>query len=77
MKNILTQFLGGISIILGIIGIVTGIYIIGGLLGVIGLLFELLSYADTDNLKMIMEVYAHLDDKKEAVQEKLDKAISL
>lgn len=35
---------------------------------------ELMGHSD---LKMIMEVYAHLDEKKEAVQEKLDKAISL
>lgn len=35
---------------------------------------ELMGHAD---MKMIMEVYAHLDDKKEAVQEKLNKAISL
>ena len=35
---------------------------------------ELMGHAD---IKMIMEVYAHLDDKKEAVQEKLSNAISL
>ena len=35
---------------------------------------ELMGHAD---MKMIMEVYAHLDDKKEAVQSKLDHAISL
>ncbi len=35
---------------------------------------ELMGHAD---IKMIMEVYAHLDDKKEAVQEKLNNAISL
>lgn len=35
---------------------------------------ELMGHSD---IKMIMEVYAHLDEKKEAVQEKLDKAISL
>lgn len=35
---------------------------------------ELMGHSD---LKMIMEVYAHLDEKKEAVQEKLDNAISL
>lgn len=35
---------------------------------------ELMGHSD---MKMIMEVYAHLDDKKEAVQEKLDHAISL
>lgn len=35
---------------------------------------ELMGHSD---LKMIMEVYAHLDDKKEAVQEKLDNAIAL
>lgn len=52
MKNILTMLTklsGPISIILGAIGIVTGIYIIGGILGVIGLLFGLSCYADTDN----------------------------
>lgn len=35
---------------------------------------ELMGHSD---LKMIMEVYAHLDEEKEAVQDKLDKAISL
>lgn len=35
---------------------------------------ELMGHSD---IKMIMEVYAHLDEKKEAVQEKLDNAISL
>lgn len=35
---------------------------------------ELMGHSD---LKMIMEVYAHLDEQKEAVKEKLDKAISL
>lgn len=35
---------------------------------------ELMGHSD---LKMIMEVYAHLDEKKEAVQEKLDSAIAL
>lgn len=35
---------------------------------------DLMGHSD---LKMIMEVYAHLDEQKEAVQEKLDKAISL
>lgn len=35
---------------------------------------ELMGHSD---IKMIMEVYAHLDEKKEAVQEKLDRAISL
>ncbi len=35
---------------------------------------ELMGHFD---LKMIMEVYAHLDEKKEAVQEKLNKAIAL
>lgn len=35
---------------------------------------ELMGHSD---IKMIMEVYAHLDDKKEAVQEKLDNAIAL
>lgn len=35
---------------------------------------ELMGHAD---IKMIMEVYAHLDDKKESVQEKLDNAIAL
>lgn len=35
---------------------------------------ELMGHAD---LKMIMEVYAHLDEEKEAVQEKLNKAIAL
>ncbi len=49
MKNTLTQLSGIISIILGIVGIATGIYIIGGILGAIGLIFGLISYADTDN----------------------------
>lgn len=35
---------------------------------------ELMGHAD---LKMIMEVYAHLDEEKEAVQEKLNRAIAL
>lgn len=35
---------------------------------------ELMGHSD---IKMIMEVYAHLDEKKESVQEKLDNAISL
>ena len=35
---------------------------------------ELMGHSD---LKMIMEVYAHLDEKKEAVQEKLNNAIAL
>lgn len=35
---------------------------------------ELMGHSD---LKMIMDVYAHLDEKKEAVQEKLDSAIAL
>lgn len=35
---------------------------------------ELMGHSD---LKMIMEVYAHLDEKKEAVQEKLNSAIAL
>lgn len=35
---------------------------------------ELMGHSD---LKMIMEVYAHLDEEKEAVQEKLNRAISL
>lgn len=35
---------------------------------------ELMGHSD---LKMIMEIYAHLDEEKEAVQEKLNKAIAL
>lgn len=35
---------------------------------------ELMGHSD---IKMIMEVYAHLDEQKESVQEKLDKAIAL
>lgn len=35
---------------------------------------ELMGHSD---LKMIMEVYAHLDEEKEAVREKLNKAIAL
>lgn len=35
---------------------------------------ELMGHSD---IKMIMEVYAHLDEEKEAVQEKLDNAIAL
>ena len=35
---------------------------------------ELMGHSD---IKMIMEVYAHLDEEKEAVQEKLDRAIAL
>lgn len=40
---------GPASIILGIIGIATGIYVIGGILGAIGLIFGLICYADTNN----------------------------
>lgn len=29
------------------------------------------------DIKMIMEVYAHLDEKKESVQNKIDNAIAL
>ena len=35
---------------------------------------ELMGHSD---IKMIMEVYAHLDEEKEAVQDKLDRAIAL
>lgn len=35
---------------------------------------ELMGHSD---IKMIMEVYAHLDEKKESVQEKIDQAIAL
>lgn len=35
---------------------------------------ELMGHSD---IKMIMEVYAHLDEQKESVQEKLDHAVSL
>ena len=35
---------------------------------------ELMGHSD---IKMIMEVYAHLDEKKEAVQEKLSREIVL
>ena len=35
---------------------------------------ELMGHSD---IKMIMEVYAHLDEEKESVQEKLDRAIAL
>ena len=35
---------------------------------------ELMGHSD---IKMIMEVYAHLDEKKESVQDKLDSAIAL
>lgn len=48
-KSKLAPISGPISIILGIIGIATGIYIIGGFLGAIGLIFGLICYADTDN----------------------------
>lgn len=35
---------------------------------------ELMGHSD---IKMIMEVYAHLDEEKESVQEKLNNAIAL
>lgn len=47
-KSKLAPISGPASIILGVIGIITGIYIIGGLLGIIGLIFGLISYADTN-----------------------------
>lgn len=48
-KSKLAPISGPAAIILGIIGIATGIYIIGGIIGVVGLIFGLISYADTDN----------------------------
>lgn len=48
-KSKLAPIAGPISIILGLVGFITGIYIIGGYLGIIGLIFGLISYADTDN----------------------------
>ena len=44
----LAPFAGFISIILGVIGIATAHYIVGGILGVIGFIFGIISYADTD-----------------------------
>lgn len=48
-KSKLAPIAGPLSIILGLIGIFTGIYIIGGHLGIARLIFGLISYADTDN----------------------------
>lgn len=48
-KSKLAPISGPASIILGIVGIFTGTYIIGGFLGIAGLIFGLISYADTDN----------------------------
>ncbi|MBO5208027.1 MAG: hypothetical protein J6B68_01645 [Lachnospiraceae bacterium] len=47
-KSKLAPIAGPASIILGVIGIITGIYIIGGILGIIGLILGLISYADTN-----------------------------
>lgn len=44
----LAPFSGALSIILGIVGILTGIYAIGGILGTLGFIFGVISYADTD-----------------------------
>ena len=44
----LAPFAGIISIVLGIVGIVTVQYFIGGILGAIGFIFGIISYADTD-----------------------------
>lgn len=48
-RSKLAPIAGPISIILGLVGFFTGIYIIGGYLGIIGLIFGLIIYADTDN----------------------------
>lgn len=40
---------GPVSIILGIIGIATGIYIVGGIIGTVALIFGFLSYSDSTN----------------------------
>ncbi len=48
-KSKLAPIAGPLSIILGLIGIITGIYIIGGYLGIAGLILGLISYDDTDN----------------------------
>ncbi len=44
----LAPFAGFISVILGIVGIITAHYVIGGILGAIGFIFGVISYADTD-----------------------------
>lgn len=48
-KSKIAPIAGPLSIILGLIGIFTGIYIIGAYVGIVGLLLGLTSYADTDN----------------------------
>lgn len=52
MREKIAPIAGYISIVLGIIGIATGIYIIGGFIGVIGLLFALSGYGYI-NIKLI------------------------
>lgn len=39
----------GLSIVIGIIGIATGVYIIGAFLGIVGYILGLISHIDTDN----------------------------
>ena len=48
-KSKLAPISGPASIILGIIGIATGIYYIGGLLAIVGLLLGFICYLDTGN----------------------------
>lgn len=48
-KSKLAPIAAPASILLGIIGIITGIYIIGGILGVIGWIFGLIGYNDSGN----------------------------
>lgn len=51
-KSKLAPIAAPASIILGIIGIITGIYIIGGILGVIGWIFGLIGYSDSGNPRL-------------------------
>jgi len=51
-KSKLAPIAAPASIILGIIGIITGIYAIGGLIGVAGWIFGLIGYGDTNNSRL-------------------------
>lgn len=44
MREKVAPIAGYISIVLGVIGIVTGVYVIGGFIGVVGLLFAFSGY---------------------------------
>ncbi len=44
---------GGISIVLGLIGIFTGIYIIGGIIGIAGLILGFIGYPENRKVSLI------------------------